>query len=86
MNMSIPAVGSSTLGGHDQSDDQSVEPEDLSEDQDEDHADEQLGLNGCRPDRHVPHDPDRVPSTGAAQTDAQTGSEVHETPDNQNTA
>ncbi len=63
------------------SDDQTVETEDLGENKDEDHADEEARLLGGSPNSGITNDADGVPGSKTRQADGQTSSQMYETPE-----
>lgn len=69
----------SVLGVKVDGDDETVQSEDLGEDQYENHADEQPRLLGRPSDARITHDPDGEPGGQAGETHGQTRAEVHET-------
>lgn len=66
--------------GEDEGHDETVEPQHLGEDQDEDHAHEEPGLLGGAPHAGVAHDADGEAGRQAAQAHAQAGAQVQEAP------
>lgn len=66
--------------GENQGDNEPVETQDLSENQDEDHAHEEPGLLSCAPHACVSHNADCEACCQPAQSHAQSGSQVEETP------
>ena len=72
--------GEPLLGGEDERHDEAVQPQDLGEDQDQDHAHEQPGLLGRAPHARVPHDADGEAGGQAAESHAETGPQVEEAP------
>lgn len=64
----------------DESHDKTVKPQDLSEDQDQDHTHKKTGLLGCSSHAGVAHDADGKTSRKTAEAHAQTSAEVEETP------
>ena len=74
------AAGGCLFRGQDEGHDEAVQPQDLGEDEDQDHAHEQPGLLGRAPHAGVAHDADGESSRQTAEAHAQTGSKVEETP------
>ena len=62
-------------------DDETVEPEDLCENEDEDHSHEQSRLLRGPAHARVAHDADGVAGRETGQTDGQTGTEMNESPE-----
>ena len=67
-------------GGENQRDDQTVETQDLSEDEDQDHTDVETRLLGCTANTSVTNNTDRKTGSQTRQTDAQTSSQMVEAP------
>lgn len=68
------------LRGENKSDDEPVETQDLSKNQDEDHAHKEPGLLSCAPHACVSHNADRKACRQPAEAHTQPRSEVQETP------
>lgn len=66
--------------GEDEGNDEAIEPQDLSEDQDEDHAHEEPGLLGCASHACISHNADGKASCQPTQTHTQSSTQVEETP------
>lgn len=75
----MEGVGGVLFRGEDEGDDEPVETQDLSENQNEDHAHEKPGLLSRAPHARVAHDADREARRQPAEAHAQTGSQMEET-------
>lgn len=69
------------LRGQNEGDDEPVQTQDLSKNQNEDHADEKPGLLSCAPHAGVADDADSEACCQPTEAHAESGSEVEETPE-----
>lgn len=69
-----------TLGGEDKSNNQPVEPQNLSENEDEDHSHKQARLLGCAPNTCITNNSNGEAGRKTTQTNAQPSAKVQEAP------